>query len=61
MKTYSTPVLIEFGKVGDVTGIFGDSMAEDQSFGPMGRVIATGNGSINQCATPSNGGRSKCI
>ena len=61
MKTYSTPVLIEFGKIGDVTGIFGEAMTEDQSYGPMGRVIGTGTGSINQCATPSNGGRSRCI
>ena len=61
MKAYSAPALVEFGKVGDVTGIFGEAMTEDQSFGPMGRQIATGTGSINQCATPANGGRSKCI
>ena len=61
MKSYSTPVLIEYGKVGDVTGIFGEAMTEDQSYGPMGRVRGTGTGSINQCATPANGGRSKCI
>ena len=59
MKDYSAPQLVEFGKVGDVTGIFGSEMVEDQSFGPQGRVIATGTGSINQCAT--NKPRGACI
>ena len=59
MKAYSAPALVEFGKIGDVTGIFGSDVTQDQSFGPQGRVIATGTGSIDQCAT--NRPRNKCI
>ena len=56
MKTYNTPTLVEYGQVGALTGIFGSEQVEDQSYDPQGRVIATGTGSINQCATMSSGG-----
>ena len=61
MKTYNAPTLVEYGQVGDLTGIFGSESVQDQSFGPNGALIGTGTGSINQCATPSEGGRGKCI
>ena len=51
MKTYQTPTLSEYGTVGALTGIFGSDTSPDQSFDPNGRVIATGTGSIDQCAT----------
>ena len=57
MKTYNAPTLVEYGQVGALTGIFGSDTSQDQSFDPQGRVIATDptGGSINQCATMSNG------
>ena len=54
MKTYNAPTLVEYGEVGALTGIFGTEMVEDQSYGPNGELINTGEGSINQCATPNN-------
>ena len=51
MKTYNAPALVEYGEVGALTGIFGSDMTQDQSFDPTGKVIATGTGSIDQCAT----------
>ena len=52
-KVYSAPALIEYGTVGNLTGIFGSDMTQDQSFDPTGKVIATNptGGSIDQCAT----------
>ena len=55
MKTYNAPTLVEYGQVGALTGIFGSEDVQDQSFDPQGMEIATGTGSINQCATQSNG------
>ena len=54
MKTYTTPTLVEYGEVGALTGIFGSAMTQDQSFDPQGRVINTGTGSIDQCATAND-------
>ena len=51
MKTYNAPALVEYGQVGALTGIFGSDMTQDQSFDPDGKVIDTGTGSIDQCAT----------
>ena len=51
MKTYNAPALVEYGQVGALTGIFGSDVTQDQSFDPTGKVIATGTGSIDQCAT----------
>lgn len=51
LKAYAAPALVEYGEVGALTGIFGSDVVQDQSFGPAGRVIATGTGSIDQCAT----------
>ena len=51
MKTYNTPALVEYGQVGALTGIFGTDVTQDQSFDPTGKVINTGTGSIDQCAT----------
>ena len=58
-KTYTSPALVEYGAVGALTGIFGSDVTQDQSFGPQGRVIATGTGSIDQCATTRP--RNRCI
>ena len=58
-KTYSAPALTEYGTVGALTGIFGSDTVQDQSFGPAGRVIGTGTGSIDQCAP--NRPRANCI
>ena len=55
MKTYNAPTLVEYGQVGALTGIFGSEMVQDQSYNPQGALIAQGTGSINQCATMSNG------
>ena len=49
--SYTSPSLVEYGQVGALTGIFGTDMTQDQSFDQNGRVIATGTGSIDQCAT----------
>ena len=54
MKTYNAPALVEYGQVGALTGIFGSDVTQDQSFDPTGKVIATGTGSIDQCATPND-------
>lgn len=54
MKNYKAPTINEYGSVGNLTGIFGSDQVEDQSFDPNGRVIQTGEGSINQCATVNN-------
>ena len=51
MKSYSPPTLVEYGSIDALTGIFGSDVTQDQSFDPQGRVIATGTGSIDQCAT----------
>ena len=55
MKTYNAPTLVEYGQVGALTGIFGSEMVEDQSYDPQGEIIDRGQGSINQCATGSDG------
>ncbi len=51
MKSYNTPSIVEYGDVSSLTGIFGTSAIQDQSFDPNGHQIATGTGSIDQCAT----------
>lgn len=54
MKRYTTPEIIDYGSVGALTGIFGSEAVEDQSFGPNGELVGTGEGSVNQCATRDN-------
>ena len=51
MKTYQAPALVEYGAVGDLTGIFGSSAVVDSSFDQNGNLIGNGTGSIDQCAT----------
>jgi len=51
MKTYEAPKLTEYGKIGELTGIFGDVTVSDTSYYPNGTVLTTGEGSIDQCAT----------
>jgi len=53
MKNYEAPQLTEYGKVNELTGIFGDVTVSDASYNPSGQLIGTGEGSIDQCATPS--------
>jgi len=53
MKNYEAPQLTEYGKVNELTGIFGDITVADASYNPTGDEIGTGQGSIDQCATPS--------
>jgi len=51
MKNYEEPKLTEYGKVNELTGIFGDVTVSDTSYYPNGQILTTGQGSIDQCAT----------
>lgn len=53
LKTYDAPCVVDYGTVANLTGIFGSAAVTDTSFGPAGREIAHGTGSIDQCATRS--------
>ncbi|MEM8598316.1 MAG: lasso peptide [Bacteroidota bacterium] len=51
MKTYSAPMLTEYGDVAAITATLGDPFTGDQSFDVDGNVIEEGLNSINQCPT----------
>lgn len=54
MKTYTAPLLVEYGDVAEITATLGDPFTGDISFDLDGNILDEGLNSVNQCPTTDN-------
>ena len=54
MKTYTAPLLVEYGDVAEITATLGSPFTGDTSWDIDGTILDEGPNSVNQCPTTDN-------